>query len=262
MRIRIISDIHCDINKKDNTNYDFGDDFVICCGDISGDRFSTEEWINKHIKKGIIIGGNHLGYEHVTSDADDTLTNSIKYLQRRFNNEPVYFLENQILEIEDVIFVGCILFTDFNLYNNPFESMMYAVKRLNDFRYVQILKNKKVKLITPSEQIIMHKKSLKLIEATCKNNPNKKIIIVSHHAPSLKSVSGIYKNDILSAAYASNLEDIIQKYDNLKLWCHGHMHENCDYILYGTRIICNPKGYFNENLNFIESGVIVDTTKI
>ena len=49
MKLRIISDIHTDINSSKQTTFDFGDDFVICCGDISGDRFSTEEWIRNNI---------------------------------------------------------------------------------------------------------------------------------------------------------------------------------------------------------------------
>ena len=51
MKLRIISDIHCDINSGQNTSFDFApDDFVICCGDISGDRITTEKWINNNLK--------------------------------------------------------------------------------------------------------------------------------------------------------------------------------------------------------------------
>ena len=71
MKLRIISDVHCDVNKDYNINFDFGDDFVICCGDVSGDRITTKEWIDKNIKKGIIISGNHLGYNEVTFDEKD-----------------------------------------------------------------------------------------------------------------------------------------------------------------------------------------------
>jgi len=43
MKLRIISDIHCDINSGQSTNLYFTpDDFVICCGDISGDRLTSE----------------------------------------------------------------------------------------------------------------------------------------------------------------------------------------------------------------------------
>ena len=53
MKLRIISDIHCDINSGQSTNFNFSpDDFVICCGDISGDRFITKKWINENIVVG------------------------------------------------------------------------------------------------------------------------------------------------------------------------------------------------------------------
>lgn len=259
MRIRIISDIHCDINSNDIYNYNFSDDFVICCGDISGDRFATENWIKKNIKSGIFIAGNHLGYNMATGTSDDTLTNSIKYLQKQFCEAPIYFLENQFVEIEDIIFIGCTLFTDFKLYNKSFESMLFASRKLNDFRYVQLLKRNKIKLITPMDQVAFFNKSIKFIESICKKYSNKKVVVITHHAPSFKSVPDSYKRDILSAAYASNLESIIEKYNNLKLWCHGHMHESCDYILHGTRIVCNPRGYYNENPYFKENGIVIDT---
>ena len=261
MKIRIVSDIHADINKND-IPYDFGDDFVICCGDVSGDRFSTEKWINKYIKKGIVIGGNHLGYNEVTFDEEDTLTYSIKYLQDKFKSSPVYFLENQAVEIDDVIFIGCILFTDFKLFDTEELCKMAAYKGLNDFRYVKIIKDNKIKTMTPTDQQILHNESRKFIEQVCSKNPDKKIIVITHHSPSYKSVPPQHKTSLYTPAFASNLEDIIEKYENIKFWCHGHMHESCDYMMHGTRIICNPKGYFHENPFFNAKGTIIDTDKL
>lgn len=261
MRIRIISDIHIDINKNDKP-YNFGEDFVVCCGDISGDRVSTEEWIKSNIKNGIAIGGNHLGYNEVSFDEKDSLTYSVQYLQDKFNKSPVYFLENQSVEIDDVIIVGCILFTDFKLFNNEELCKMAAHRGLNDFRYVTVIDKNEIRTITATDQQILNKKSREFIEQVCINNPNKKIIVATHHAPSYKSVPAQFKNSMVSAAYASNLEDIIEKYDNLKLWCHGHMHENCDYTIYGTRIICNPRGYYSENPYFNPSGIVIDTEQL
>jgi hypothetical protein len=30
------------------------------------------------------------------------------------------------------------------------------------------------------------------------------------------------------------------------LWIHGRTHVPCDYKLFGTRVVCNPKGYPSE----------------
>ena len=262
MLLRIISDIHCDININDEIKYDFGNDFVICCGDISGDRFKTAEWIKKYIKRGIVVAGNHLGYNWISGDEEDTLDNSIKYLQNEFSDEPIYFLENQHIEIDNVIFIGCILFTDFNLYNDELLSRMTAYRSMNDYRYVKILKYKKVKLMSPDEQIIRHKRSKKYIENICKKNPDKKIVVITHHAPSEQSIEYKYKNDLLSSAFASNLESLIEKYPNIKLWCHGHVHHVCDYKVFDTRIVANPRGYRKENIMFKSNGIIIDTNEL
>ena len=39
---------------------------------------------------------------------------------------------------------------------------------------------------------------------------------------------------------------------NIKLWIHGHVHNNFDYMIGDTRVICNPRGYemYQENFEF------------
>ena len=37
--------------------------------------------------------------------------------------------------------------------------------------------------------------------------------------------------------------------DRAALWVHGHMHESFDYEVYGTRVVCNPRGYAPNALN-------------
>ena len=160
MKLRILSDVHCDIIGFRDTSFDFGDDFVICCGDISGDRFSTEFWINRNMKQGIAIGGNHLGYQEVTEDKYDSFNLSIKYLQNKFK-EKIYFLENQSIVIDDIVFVGCVLFSDFKLYNQKTLCELVASKSLNDYRYVKLFKSGKLVRMQTTDQIRMFNRSKK-----------------------------------------------------------------------------------------------------
>ena len=37
--------------------------------------------------------------------------------------------------------------------------------------------------------------------------------------------------------------------DRAALWIHGHMHESFDYEIYGTQVVCNPRGYAPKALN-------------
>ncbi len=74
-------------------------------------------------------------------------------------------------------------------------------------------------------------------------------VVVTHHLPALTSVAKRYANDPLNPAFASRLEDVIEKY-RPELWIHGHTHVPCDYELFDTRIVCNPGGYPGENRRF------------
>jgi Icc-related predicted phosphoesterase len=61
----------------------------------------------------------------------------------------------------------------------------------------------------------------------------------------LKSIASRYANDALNPAFASRLEGMIERYQPA-LWIHGHTHDPCDYKLFRTRVVCNPRGYPGE----------------
>ena len=69
-----------------------------------------------------------------------------------------------------------------------------------------------------------------------------KTVVVTHHAPSFKSVISYFETNLTSACFASNLEHLMDG-DKVALWVHGHMHTSLDYEVNGTRVICNPRGY-------------------
>lgn len=35
----------------------------------------------------------------------------------------------------------------------------------------------------------------------------------------------------------------------MRLWIHGHTHDSFDYLLNGTRVVCNPRGYVKDGVN-------------
>ena len=49
----------------------------------------------------------------------------------------------------------------------------------------------------------------------------------------------------MNGAYSSNLDEFIMDRPQIKLWTHGHTHEDFDYMIGSTRIVCNPRGYIN-----------------
>jgi len=272
MKLTIISDIHADINKKKNYDYSSLTDayFVIVAGDVSGDPLSCADWAKRNLNRGIFIEGNHLGYNTTWIPELDNREGAVKYLKKKFDgSDGVKFLENSTHEEQDVLFIGCTLFTDFNLFGTPELSMGIAggsdrrLGMMNDFNYVSCLEDKKQRTLYPRKTVAYHKKSVRFIEKTCKANPDKKIVIVTHHCPSKQSIDSKYVGDLFNPAYASDLEWLINKYDNIRLWIHGHVHAQKDYMIGNTRVVCNPFGYGNENnLPFDSLGLVIDTDEL
>ncbi|WP_297505918.1 hypothetical protein [Ferrovum sp.] len=88
-----------------------------------------------------------------------------------------------------------------------------------------------------------------------------KTVVVTHHLPSFKSVAGRFQKSAMSAAFASNLDDLLGS-DKACLWVHGHTHDSLDYEVKGMRVICNPQGYIlsnsrPENMDF-DPGLVIE----
>jgi Icc-related predicted phosphoesterase len=70
----------------------------------------------------------------------------------------------------------------------------------------------------------------------------KKCVVMTHHAPSFKSIVEKYKGSNLSGAYATEcFEDIWETEPDI--WVHGHIHDSVEYTINKTKVFCNPRGY-------------------
>jgi hypothetical protein len=47
----------------------------------------------------------------------------------------------------------------------------------------------------------------------------------------------------MNGAYSSDLSDLILDHPQIKFWTHGHTHDQFDYMIGSTRVVCNPRGY-------------------
>lgn len=101
---------------------------------------------------------------------------------------------------------------------------------------------------TPEDAIQLHSASRDWLTAMLAEPFDGKTVVVTHHAPSSQSVHPRYARDLLTPAFASNLENLVEG-DRVALWIHGHMHESFDYEIYRTRMVCNPRGYAPKALN-------------
>jgi len=183
----------------------------------------------------IYIAGNHEFYHGKYPDAYNYLEEECK----AFNN--VYFLEQRSKQICDVTFIGSTLWTDMN--EGDRNTLLIVQEMMNDYRIVRNSDRNYARL-TPLDTVARHKNTLKFIKSVVDSNPNKKYVVIGHHAPSKKSIKPRYEEDVeVNGAYSSNLEDFISARPQIILWTHGHMHSYHDYMVGNTRIVCNPRGY-------------------
>jgi hypothetical protein len=101
--------------------------------------------------------------------------------------------------------------------------------------------------LTPQDVVEDHKAMMKLIKETYNATPPwMTVVVCSHHAPSKGSEHPRYKHDtLMNGAYNTVLDQFILDRPGIKLWTHGHTHEDFDYMVGSTRIVCNPRGYIN-----------------
>lgn len=235
MKIAIFSDLHNEFTPWLPPEYLKTADVIIFAGDIDTGTKGIP-WILKHFKQPVIyVLGNH---EYFGGDIQ-SIDKQITELTRDTN---IYFLNNDAIKIGDIYFVGATLWTDFMLFNEPQISKDIASRKMYDYKTINFIEDGKLRRFTVKDSIELHKKSLLFFNQFL---PKKsKTVVITHHAPSIKSVSPKFL-DQLSAAFASNLDNLILS-NSVELWVHGHTHHNVDYMIGETRIISNQRGYIPE----------------
>jgi Icc-related predicted phosphoesterase len=185
----------------------------------------------------IYVPGNHEFYHH-----DIELIDELKAK----TPDNIHVLDDDQVVIGGVRFLGSILWTDFALFGeaDKFFAIHTARQRMTDFSIIQNHGQR----FTPEDAIRLHTASRDWLTAMLAEPFAGKTVVITHHAPSSQSVHPRYAHDLLTPAFASNLESLMDG-DRAALWVHGHMHESFDYEVDGTRVVCNPRGYAPKALN-------------
>jgi hypothetical protein len=104
-----------------------------------------------------------------------------------------------------------------------------------------------VSTFSPTDAVEDHKKMLDYIKLVYTDTPPwMTTIVVGHHAPSKSSTHPRYKDEeLMNGGYSSDLTEFIIDRPGIKLWTHGHTHEDFDYMIGTCRIVCNPRGYID-----------------
>jgi Icc-related predicted phosphoesterase len=274
MKIAVCSDIHLEFGpiSLDNTE---AADVLILGGDICVakdimdrdqygifDRFDRSARVHEFFQECglrfphvVYIAGNH---EHYHGDYANTITT----LRDRLGYIPnLHILDKEMVKFGDVTFIGGTLWTDMNKEDPITLNAMSGM--MNDFRCVtnsnRVVNYKvyndpenpniptfkeRVAAFSPDDAVVDHKKMVEYIRMMIEGKFDQKFVVVGHHAPSKLSTHPRYADEvIMNGGYSTSLDEFIMDHPQIKLWTHGHTHENFDYMIGSTRIVCNPRGY-------------------
>ncbi len=219
-------------------------DVVVIAGDISNSPKRTIENINKFFpdKKVIMIAGNHEYYKsnETIPETNQTIRGLIK------DHQNIVFLDNSVHVENGVRFIGCTLWTDYDLYGDRHAAMDAAAEGMTDFYQIR---GRSSFYVVPYDIRDMHLASVDFLAGELDKSFDGPTVVVIHHLPLSKSISDKYTDSPLNPAFASDLSWLFDGADS-KIVIHGHTHHSCDYKYGFIRVICNPHGYSTENPAF------------
>jgi Icc-related predicted phosphoesterase len=244
MKLQIFSDLHADVARPRPITVAPEVDAVIVAGDVcqgAENGFARLRQIVPMPVPIVMVMGNHEYYgRHFASELAAARQAAPLY--------GIYLLENDVVTLGGVRFIGCSMWTDYALFGDVARAMQVAVHGLNDHRRIKWSKQPWSRF-RPQEAWRLHQQSRDFIETTLAAPFHGATVVVTHHAPHLGSIHSRYKSDLLTAAYVSDLTALIEA-GRPDLWVHGHVHESFDYSVGLTRVVCNPHGYGTENPRF------------
>ena len=267
MKIDYMSDIHLEFgqHRKLLPNVS-GGDILILAGDITTaamfrsnrtdkDARSHSGYMKK-FKEDVIdkydrvfyIMGNH---EHYNSIFHKTLP-ELKKGFANYGMDKIEFFDNDSKIIDDILFIGCTLWTDFENGNDL--SMYRCGRGMNDFHIIgsvdvedlNYFNRYKTRTITPEFILDEHKKSKEYIQKTVNLHPDKKVVVFTHHGPTYKSLNSDHIGNGLDGAYCSDLSDFILNTPSIKYWVSGHCHIIKEYDVGQCKVLSNSQGYYLE----------------
>ncbi|MDA0994934.1 MAG: metallophosphoesterase [Proteobacteria bacterium] len=236
MKLHVLSDLHTEFAEFSPSDTDA--DAVILAGDIGVGLGGIELAASRFPKKPVIyVPGIREYYGH-----DIALINEL--IKQSPAN--IHVLNNDKIVLDGVRFPGSTLWTDFKLHGEgeAWFARQRAKRLIEDFASI----HNSGRQFTPEDSVELHEASKTWIVSELERNFNGATVVVTHHLPASTSVAKRYANDPLNPAFASRLEDVIEKY-RPELRVHGHTHVPCDYELFNTRVVCNPRGYPGEAQN-------------
>ena len=248
MRIHYMSDLHLEFGALDKPLPE--GDVLVLAGDItlaatldpartdktaSAVREATQRLIGEaqhNFDRVVYLMGNHEHYGFCIDDSADAI-------RRHFPD--VTLLEDGHVDLGDAILCGATLWTDMG-GGDPMVEL--AVQRaMSDFYIIQTRDGDRLRGLRPADVRPRFAASRAHIAGLAEENPSKKLVVATHHAPSKLGVAPSQRESRINAAYYTDLHAFIEERPNIVAWIHGHTHVQTEYDVGQCRVRSNARGY-------------------
>lgn len=239
MKVQLLSDLHNEFYRPETPPEieQTEADLIVLAGDIDigldGLYWAMSE-AQRLAKRVLYIVGNHEYYHQ-----DIALIDEMRKVAAK--SKAVDLLENDVVIIDGVRFLGCTLWTDYRAVGNQVMSMVEAQQSLNDHH---VIRNGE-RLFLPEDALRMHQESRAWLEGVLAQPFDGATIVITHHGPHLLCRHPLFPMSAIATAFLSDLSDLVKLAD---VWCFGHTHANLDGKVGKCRLVSNQRGYPMEGI--------------
>ncbi len=242
MRIAVFSDLHREIWPFEPGPLDA--DVVVLAGDVDNGTRGID-WARKAFEAPVLyVAGNHEYYEGEFAEVQAALSSSAR-------PGSVDVLDCSERVFGGVRFLGCTLWTDYSLASPAERADVIERSRRYNPDHAAIRYG--AGGFSPEHAIELCTRHRSWLEQKLGEPCAQTTVVVTHFAPHPRSIARKFENDPANPGFIVPLERLMGQ---AALWIHGHTHTAFDYVVEGTRILCNPRGYPDEATGFDASCVI------
>ena len=245
MKLNVLSDLHLGRGVIEMPRTDA--DIVILAGDIARPPEAIA-WASQLRKPALYVPGNHEFY-------GGSIDGTVAELRRLATGTNVCILDDDAIVVDGVRFLGSTLWTDFMLFGEGAgraTAMREGQRFMRDFTHIR-RRDDSDAIFTPADAAALFEAHARWLTAKFTEPFTGPTVVVTHHAPSRRSIHPRFADSPVNACFVSDAERLIDG-SRAFLWIHGHTHDSFDYTVSGTRVVCNPRGYakngVNENARF------------
>lgn len=183
--------------------------------------------------------GNHEfyghGFERLVAEAREVAADS-----------NVHVLENDAIHIGGLRVLGCTLWTDFRALGEATRpiAMRETQRALNDYFLIRRPDGQLIEAYDTERRCAQSHAWLQH-EIAADNRPT---LVVTHMAPTLKTLHPRHATSILNAAFHNQFDGLIRA--PVRAWIHGHTHHSCAVEVNGIPVVTNQRGYPKEGVSF------------